>query len=158
MPVSEMPSSTATIGLIRSLGGTMGISASSTIFASLLRRSLASVEGYTVPSGDITANVAGLSTIEPVELRQQVLHAYTRSLQSIWYVGAPLSFVGFLLCCFLKHYSLDQREVVRTAAPVKAGDKAEGEAGGESTRIEAEVVDGEEVKVVDGQEAKATTA
>lgn len=113
MPVADMPSSTSTIGLIRSVGGTTGIAMGSSIFASLLKRKLAGIAGYTPQSANITSDVTGLTAIMPAAVRDQVLHAYTRSLQSIWFLGAPLSFVGFVLCCFLKHYALDQREVVR---------------------------------------------
>lgn len=134
MAISDMPASTSTIGLIRSLGGTMGITASGTMFASLLKRRLPLIAGYTSTSTNLTSDVTGLSQILPLAVRQQVLHAYTRSLNSIWFLGAPLSFIGFVLCCFLKHYALDQREVIRKAKP---GETVEDErASEEGVRLE----------------------
>ncbi len=136
MPIADMPASTSTLGLIRSLGGTTGISMAGTIFASLLKRRLPDIAGYIPNSTNITSNVTGLTQIMPLKVRQQGLHAYTRSINAIWYLGAPLSFVGFILCLFLKHYSLDQREVVRTANPdVKGKDEAE-RASGDGVRLQ----------------------
>lgn len=34
---------------------------------------------------------------QPLALRQQVLHAFTRSLATIWIVNVPIAFVGLLL-------------------------------------------------------------
>ncbi len=124
MPVADMPASTSTLGLIRSLGGTTGISMAGTIFASLLKRRLPLIAGYAPTSANLTSDVTGLTQIVPLAVRAQVLHAYTRSLNAIWFLGAPLSFVGFVLCLFLKHYALDQREVVRTSKPAAKAEEA----------------------------------
>lgn len=147
MPVADMPASTSTLGLIRSLGGTTGISMAGTLFASLLSKRLKTIPGYTPASSNLTANVSGLTQIMPIEVRQQVLHAYARSLMSIWYIGAPLSFVGLVLCCFLKHYALDARAVVRTAAPVKG---AHGQAAVEEVTTHEETDKGSEMTRLDG--------
>jgi len=127
MPVADMPASTSTVGLIRSIGGTTGIAIGGSIFASLLKRRLPAIAGYAPKTANLTSDVTGLAQIMPLEVRDQVLHAYTKSINAIWFLGAPLSFIGFILCLFLKHYALDQREVVRTAKPVDKGGNDQGE-------------------------------
>jgi hypothetical protein len=89
MPISEMATSTSTIGLLRSLGGTTGISIggrsiwsaaecrgarvpnpllpslAGAIYASELKKRLAPIVGYTVQEGSVLAgDVLGLSKIE----------------------------------------------------------------------------------------------
>ncbi len=43
---------------------------------------------------------------QPLALRQQVLHAFTRSLATIWIVNVPLAFVGLLLGSCRNHLLL----------------------------------------------------
>lgn len=109
MPITDMPTSTATYGFIRSLAGTTAISIGGAIYASELQKRLAQIEGY-VPIND---SISSLNQIEPIELRMQVLHAYTRSISTIWFVAAPLMGVGVILSLLLRHYTLD-RTIVRT--------------------------------------------
>ncbi|KAI5478762.1 MFS general substrate transporter [Pseudohyphozyma bogoriensis] len=130
MPLSDMATSTATLSLMRSLGGTIGISVGGTIYGTEAAKRLARIPGY-LGSAAYTTNIAALSKIEPVELRQQVLHAYTRSISTIWIVCAPLLFIGVILSLFLKEYSL-QRTVV------KASDKPASSAASDETKIEGE--------------------
>lgn len=59
-----------------------------------------------------TGDVRGLSQIEPLELRAQVLKAYARAINFPWIVSAPLLFVAFLMCLFMKHYTLQRAAVV----------------------------------------------
>ncbi|GAA6030021.1 hypothetical protein JCM8097_009218 [Rhodosporidiobolus ruineniae] len=118
MPVKDMATSTATVSLVRSIGGTIGVSVSGAIYGSRLRSALNGIEGYAAVEGESgtasAAAVEGLTKIQPVELRQQVLHAYTRALNFPWIIAAPLLFIGFLASLMLKHYSLD-RSTVRAA-------------------------------------------
>ncbi|BGP13229.1 hypothetical protein JCM10213v2_001148 [Rhodosporidiobolus nylandii] len=127
MPVSLMATSTATVALMRSIGGTVGISVCGAIYASQLRKHLAGVAGY-MPSGQggAVGEVEGLTDIAPAELRQQVLRAYTRALSYPWIVATPLLFVGFLASLMIKHYSLD-RSTVKAADAKKDEVQAEGE-------------------------------
>lgn len=114
MPISDMATATATLSFIRSLGGTTGISIGGAIYGSEVNKRLSFISGYTAPDGNAFAgNVSGLHLLEPIELRQEVLHAYTRSLSTIWFLAAPILFCGFVLSLFLRHYSLE-RTIVRT--------------------------------------------
>ena len=63
-------------------------------------------------------------------LRQQVLHAYTRSISTIWILGAPLLFLGAVCAVGMKHYSLDRRAV-------KAGEAETSSESSEATATDA---------------------
>lgn len=68
------------------------------------------------------------------------MHAYARSISTIWLVNAPLSALGLILIVFIRAYSL-QRVVIREGAE-KTSDPEKGEAvekvGGEAGFTEAE--------------------
>lgn len=65
MPISEMATATSTIGLIRSLGGTVGISIGGSIYASELSKRLRAVDGYAIPDGHVSVgDVSGLTKIQ----------------------------------------------------------------------------------------------
>ena len=81
--------------MFSTLGGTVGISMGDTIFSSELVKRLAKVSGFTSSSSGVTS-YTGLTQIQPESLRNQVLHAYTRSLATIYIVCVPLSFIGLL--------------------------------------------------------------
>ncbi|GAA5957862.1 hypothetical protein JCM21900_001290 [Sporobolomyces salmonicolor] len=141
MPVKEMATSTATVALIRQIGGTTGIAICGAIYASRLQSGLAGIEGY-APAGGATAavgNTSGLTKIMPESVRKEVLHAYTRALSFPWIICAPLLFVGFLVSFLLKHYSLDR-------TTIKAGDvKKETEQGETEASVEKEAEAKEEL-------------
>ena len=90
------------------LGGTVGISVGDAIFSAELVKRLAKVPGFTGSSS--IASFTGLTQIQPVSLRKQVLHAYTRSLATMYIVFVPLSFVG-LLCGRFKYPLLPETYV-----------------------------------------------
>lgn len=104
MPLKDMATSTATMGLIRTLGGTIGISVGQAIWSSELAKRLKSVQGFATDTSPaaLTQNVRGLKDIQPPEVRQQVLHAYTKSISTIWIVDTPMLFVGFVMGAFLR--------------------------------------------------------
>ena len=105
MPLKDMATSTATFTLIRMLGGTIGISVGDTIFTTELTKRLAQVPGFSNSSsasgGALVTSFTGLTQIQPVSLREQVLHAYTRSLSTIYIVATPVAFVGLLFGSYL---------------------------------------------------------
>ena len=99
------------------------------IYASQLRNRLADLPafGNSIDTSSAAAllgiNLSTLTQIEPPALQQQVLHAFTRSISTIWIVATPLNAVGLVAVLFLRRYSLD-RTVNRMAA--KDGKAAEG--------------------------------
>ncbi|KDN44417.1 hypothetical protein RSAG8_05464, partial [Rhizoctonia solani AG-8 WAC10335] len=91
------------------LGGTIGISIGGAIYASELKRRLANLPGFSAANfsqGELETNVHQLRYIQPEELRQQVLHAFTRSLSTIWIVMTPILFVGTICVLFIRSYTL----------------------------------------------------
>lgn len=83
----------------RTLGGTVGtgILIGDTIFSPELSQCIARVSGYEGPVGTQgSTSFTGIASIQPVSLREQVLHAYTRSLATIYIVALPSAFVGLL--------------------------------------------------------------
>ncbi|KAJ1304324.1 hypothetical protein OPQ81_005483 [Rhizoctonia solani] len=123
MPIKDMATATAAFGLIRTLGGTIGISIGGAIYASEVKRRLANVSGFSVANisqGQLETNIHQLKDIQPEEVRQQVLHAFTRSLSTIWIVMTPLLFVGTVCVLFIRSYTLVRQ--------VERGQKKGGEA------------------------------
>jgi hypothetical protein len=65
MPLSLMATSTATLGLMRTLGGTIGISIGDAIFSSELTKRLSNIQGFDASTGaGLTNNIQGLSHIQ----------------------------------------------------------------------------------------------
>ncbi|KAG9086328.1 hypothetical protein FRC06_003147 [Ceratobasidium sp. 370] len=129
MPLKDMATATATFGLIRTLGGTIGISVGGAIYASEVKRRVASISGFSgsnLSQGQLETDVHGLKNIQPEELRQQVLHAFTRSLATIWIVMTPLLFFGTLCVLVLRSYTL-VRQVERGQKKGAEKTEAEGE-------------------------------
>ncbi|KDQ16129.1 hypothetical protein BOTBODRAFT_31195 [Botryobasidium botryosum FD-172 SS1] len=112
MPIQDMPMTTTTFGLLRTLGGTIGISVGQAIYTSFLKRRLVNISGFTVSQSQLTNDVRGLSQIPDPVVRQQVLHAFTKSLSDIWIVYTPILFAGLLIVLVIRGYSL-KRIIVR---------------------------------------------
>lgn len=65
MPQKDMATSSATLALLRSIGGTVGISVVGAIYANRLESGLAGIQGYSVPAGAAAVgDVQGLTKIE----------------------------------------------------------------------------------------------
>ncbi|KDE08593.1 hypothetical protein MVLG_01057 [Microbotryum lychnidis-dioicae p1A1 Lamole] len=139
--IEDMPTATSTVGLIRSLGGTVGISVSGALYASQLRSRLAAIPNYTGTSAS-QGDLSSLAFIEPPELKAQVLHAYARAINSPWIVGAPLLFISTILVCFQKHYSLERKSVSGNGKKTRVDEDAEKVEKNTATKSDA-VVDGE---------------
>ncbi|KAL5528483.1 hypothetical protein ACEPAF_7619 [Sanghuangporus sanghuang] len=108
MPLKDMPTSTATVGLLRTLGGTVGISVGNTIFQSELSKRLAKIGGLSSSLGSGLLDYTTIQQIQPDSLRQQVSHAFTRSIATIFIVWTPMSSVALLLFLVVKNYSLER--------------------------------------------------
>lgn len=118
MPMHEMAVTTSAMVLLRTLGGSLGITIGGAIFASQLKQRLPT--GF-VPPAEL-ATIKHM-TLAQQPLRDQALAAYGRSISTIWIVMAPLAFLCFLMSLLLKEYTLT-RKVVKSApstAPGAAG-------------------------------------
>ncbi|GJE96610.1 MFS general substrate transporter [Phanerochaete sordida] len=139
MPIKDMATSTATVGLLRQLGSTIGVSVGQVIWTSEIRRRLRGVEGLNIDlSGSgIADSVRQLKDIQPESLRNLVLRAYTKSIAVIWILDTPLLGVCFLLVLFMKHYSL-KRKFVQSDEESRRAVTAEDEEGEEDEPDEPE--------------------
>ncbi|THH16547.1 hypothetical protein EW146_g4097 [Bondarzewia mesenterica] len=110
MPVKDMATSTATMMFVRLLGSTIGVSVGQAIWSSELSKRISKLPAFDLGTSGATLadSVRQLKNIQraiieqPDSLRQQVLHAYTKSLSTIWIVGTPL--LG--ACCIMGSHRL----------------------------------------------------
>ncbi|PIL23975.1 MFS general substrate transporter [Ganoderma sinense ZZ0214-1] len=123
MPLKDMATSTAAFVLIRTLGGTVGISVGQAIISSELRERIAKIPGLTIDTSPsaLTQLVRQIPRIADTAERVALTHAYTRAISTIWIVNCPLMGAGLILTLFLRGYSL--KRVVRKAgdAPPEEG-------------------------------------
>ncbi|GJJ06332.1 hypothetical protein Clacol_000523 [Clathrus columnatus] len=125
MPVKDLATTTAAFTLLRLFGSTIGVSIGQTVFSSELRRRIAQVPGYMLDasSSSLIDNVRTLKDIQPLSLRQEVFHAYEKSISTIWIVDTPILGLSFLATLLLKKYTL-KRKVTRM--PKQNGDQPSG--------------------------------
>jgi len=127
MPVKDMATATATLGLMRQIGGTVGISAGGAIYVNFLRKRLNKISGYdasSIPNSDLINNVGSLKNIQPPELQFQVIQAYTKSISSVWLICTPLVAVGLVSVLFMRGYTL-KRQAARGAPQAKGAPQPE---------------------------------
>lgn len=55
----------------------------------------------------------------PVEYKEATLRVYVQALQLIWYVLIPMSGLGLIASCFVKHYSIRKQKEMRGELPSK---------------------------------------
>ncbi|KAI0044543.1 MFS general substrate transporter [Auriscalpium vulgare] len=127
MPLKDMATTTGSLGLMRTIGSTVGVSIGQAIWSSELRRRTAKLPNLSISasSGGLADSIRQLKNIEPPELRQQVMHAYTKSIATIWIVDTPLIIMCFFLVLFLKKYTL-KRFIVHAAQRVASVSDAGG--------------------------------
>ncbi|KAJ6473935.1 MFS amino acid permease [Mycena vulgaris] len=115
MPVRDMATSSATFGLVRLLGSTIGISVGQAIWTGVARSQLSKIPNLTLElsGAALTDSIRAIQNIEPESLRNQVLHAYTKGVSTIWLVFTPILCVCLAATLLLKNYSL-KRNIIRT--------------------------------------------
>ncbi|KAJ7083146.1 MFS amino acid permease [Mycena belliarum] len=116
MPVKDMATTSTTFGLFRSLGATIGVAVGQAIWSGVVRKELSKINNLTLDlSGAALADsIHAIRSIQPESVRQQVLHAYTKGVSTIWIVDTPIIGVCLIASLFLKKYTL-KRKVIRTA-------------------------------------------
>jgi EmrB/QacA subfamily drug resistance transporter len=115
MPPKAMAASTASMTLVRSAAGTVGITVAGSIFNAGVRSKTAGIVGYARAgmSAD-TENLRGLIHIQPHELAVQVVDAYGQAMRLIWIVMTPIVGIGFLASLGIKGYSLKRKVIQQT--------------------------------------------
>ncbi|TDL24822.1 MFS amino acid permease [Rickenella mellea] len=119
MPLKDMATSTSTFGFLRTLGGTVGISAGQAIYSGMLRkraRKMKDIQFDTSPAA-LSQMARQLPIVFPdPKQRAEVIHAYTRSIANIWLVMTPILGAGFCMVLLIRSYTL-RRVVVRRSCP-----------------------------------------
>ncbi|KAI0267028.1 major facilitator superfamily domain-containing protein [Gloeopeniophorella convolvens] len=102
MPLKDMAASTAALGVVRYMGGTMGVSVGQAIWSSELRRRTRhiSTSTFDLSSAALADSVRKLKDVQPAELRQQLIHAYTKSISTLW-----------IVLLFIKRYPIHRASV-----------------------------------------------
>ncbi|KAI0067168.1 MFS general substrate transporter [Artomyces pyxidatus] len=140
MPPKDMATSTATSGMIRTIGSTVGVSVGQAIWSSELRRRTAKLPNITIDtsSSALADSIRQLKDIQPLALQQQVIHAYTKSISMVWIVCTPLICFCFFMVLFLKKYNL-KRAFVRTPKQRASSDSNSSESDPEKDAADSQV-------------------
>lgn len=128
MPIKDMATSTGAFVFLRTIGGTIGITIGETILSSVLQQKLRGIQGLTIDTSAAALNdsVRQISSISNPTVRNEVMHAYSRSISTIWLVNTPLSAFGLFLVLFIRGYTLE-RTIIR-GGEKKSGDVEKGAA------------------------------
>ncbi|KAJ6581799.1 MFS general substrate transporter [Mycena capillaripes] len=141
MPLKDMAACTGAFYLVRTLGTTIGVSLGGVAFQSQLAarlRAIPAIAGTPAQASILQGNYKDIKLIIPLELRQQVIVALSRSLRTIFIMITPFAGATFLLSLLLRHYSLE-RNFVRTGQPTE---EAQATIAGETVDEKAENVVG----------------
>ncbi|KAG2116460.1 MFS general substrate transporter [Suillus discolor] len=114
MPIKDMATSTGTFMFLRTLGSTVGMAMGEAVISSVLQQKLQGIRGLTIDTSSTASNgnIKRISSISNPIVRHEVMHAYARSISTIWIVSTPLSAFGLFLVLFLRSYTL-KRTIIR---------------------------------------------
>ncbi|KAF7305038.1 MFS domain-containing protein [Mycena kentingensis (nom. inval.)] len=129
MPLKDMATSTSAYVFIRTLGGTIAIAMGQVVITSTLRRRIAHIpdlgRAIDTSAATLSQNVVSLKSIADATTRNLLIHAYARSISTIWIVIVPITGAGAIMVLFIRRYSLTRR-VVRTGEEEKEKDLEKG--------------------------------
>ncbi|KAG6330648.1 hypothetical protein ID866_8440 [Astraeus odoratus] len=137
MPLKDMATASSAFMFLRTVGGAVGIAVGEAIISSLLPKKLASIPGISsyisnTSAASLNDAVSQLHLIPDVNLRNAVLHAYSRSISTIWIMNTPVSGVALILTLFLREYSM-VRKIVRGGEASTPSDAEKGDMSGVTT-------------------------
>ncbi|KAG1730746.1 MFS general substrate transporter [Suillus lakei] len=126
MPVKDMATSTGTLAFLRTLGSTVGITIGETIISNVLHQKLQGIQGLTIDTSAaaLNNNIRQISSISNPTVRNEVMHAYSRSISTVWLVNTPLSMFGLFLVLFIRGYTL--KRIIIRGGEKKLGDAETG--------------------------------
>ncbi|MGW3346724.1 MDR family MFS transporter [Nonomuraea rubra] len=106
----DMASTTSGVSFFRSLGGAVGVAAFGAILTSRLKDEIAEMvkaAGIKLPGGsDVKLGSPDAIQHLPGPIKNIVLEAFTRGLETVFLVGVPIALLGFLATLFLKELPL----------------------------------------------------
>ncbi|MFI6741456.1 MDR family MFS transporter [Nonomuraea sp. NPDC050451] len=106
----DMASTTSGVSFFRSLGGAVGVAAFGAILTNRLKDEIADMlraAHITLPGGP-NVKLGSPSAIQqlPTPIKNIVLEAFTRGLETVFMVGVPIALLGFVATIFLKELPL----------------------------------------------------
>lgn len=109
--VRDMASTTSGVSFFRSLGGAIGVAGFGAILTNRLYAEM--------PAGSARPSLGSPDEIQalPEPVKHLVLEAFTRGLETVFLVGAPIALLGFLAVVFLKELPLRGGATPPPAAP-----------------------------------------
>ncbi|WP_302893193.1 MDR family MFS transporter [Actinomadura luzonensis] len=106
----DMASTTSGVSFFRSLGGAVGVAAFGAILTNRLKDEIATMfaEAHIKAAGGGDIKLGSPSAIQqlPAPIKNIVLEAFTRGLETVFMVGVPIALLGFIATLFLKELPL----------------------------------------------------
>ncbi|MFI7130117.1 MDR family MFS transporter [Nonomuraea sp. NPDC050153] len=106
----DMASTTSGVSFFRSLGGAVGVAAFGAILTNRLKDEIAEMlkAAHIALPGGSNVKLGSPSAIQqlPTPIKNIVLEAFTRGLETVFLVGVPVALIGFLATIFLKELPL----------------------------------------------------
>ncbi|TYB45894.1 MFS transporter [Nonomuraea sp. PA05] len=106
----DMASTTSGVSFFRSLGGAVGVAAFGAILTSRLKDEIAEMvkaAGINMAGGgEVKLGSPDAIQMLPEPIKNIVLEAFTRGLETVFLVGVPIALLGFLATLFLKELPL----------------------------------------------------
>ncbi|KAF8843667.1 MFS general substrate transporter [Paxillus ammoniavirescens] len=133
MPLKDMATASSGFMFLRTVGGAVGIAVGEAIISTILPKKLAGIPNISsLGLGDSAAalndSVSKIHLIPDVTLRNAILHAWSRSIATIWIMCTPLCGVALILTFFLRAYSLNRKTVQGGDAKTPSDPEKGGEA------------------------------
>ncbi len=123
--VRDMAATTSGVAFFRSLGGAIGVAAYGAILTNKVKSELTSMmaAAHITPSGG--GSTLSLGTPEaiaklPAPIHTMVLEAYARGMQTVFLVGVPAAFLGFVAVLLLREAPLRSSRAAQARRPAPA--------------------------------------
>ncbi|MGW4962643.1 MDR family MFS transporter [Nonomuraea sp. NPDC004186] len=117
----DMASTTSGVSFFRSLGGAVGVAAFGAILTNRLKDEIADMlrAAHIALPGGSNVKLGSPSAIQqlPTPIKNIVLEAFTRGLETVFMVGVPIALLGFVATIFLKELPLRGSSTPAAAAP-----------------------------------------
>jgi len=138
MPLKDRATTTATFILLRLLGGTVGVSIGQAVYTSQLSQRLRTIPD--LPPGTTAQSLA--QEVRRINflhspVRQEVRHAFARSISAIWIVNTPIIGVGLILVLFMRRYSLHSKTRSKKSSSKAGSDKGSVKGGGKTGSVKS---------------------
>ncbi|MFD0902029.1 MFS transporter [Actinomadura sediminis] len=114
VPYEDLGAATSGVTFFRQIGGSFGVAVFGAVFSNTLAGNIDAVARDLPPGFDPGAVQGDPTLLErfPPQVRNEVLHAYADSIDTVFFWAVPVAAVGFLLALFLRETPL--RETSRT--------------------------------------------